>query len=195
MDGEGAAVLDGRDLPGRIHVVGTSGAGKTTLAMQLAAELRVAHVQLDALYWGRDWSRPDLVDFRDRVTRIVSSGQWVVDGSHRAAMGAVFDRAELIVWLDYPITTILKRMLRRTFRRLRHRETLFSGNRETLGRVLSRRSPVLWTIRSHAALRTTISELYATHAGLRMVRLRSPEETARWLQQVSRHPPPPPHIW
>ena len=38
----------------RILVVGTSGAGKSRLAGQLAAALGVPHVELDALYWGPD---------------------------------------------------------------------------------------------------------------------------------------------
>jgi tRNA A37 N6-isopentenylltransferase MiaA len=52
-------------------VVGTSGAGKTTLALELAAILNVPHIELDALHWGREWSvRPD---FAERVVAAVAA--------------------------------------------------------------------------------------------------------------------------
>ena len=35
----------------RVLIVGTTGAGKTTLAHVLAAKLDAEHIELDALYW------------------------------------------------------------------------------------------------------------------------------------------------
>ena len=35
----------------RIVVVGTSGAGKTTLARRIAALLKLPHIELDAINW------------------------------------------------------------------------------------------------------------------------------------------------
>ena len=39
----------------RIAAVGTSGAGKTTMAKALAADLALPRVELDALNWEADW--------------------------------------------------------------------------------------------------------------------------------------------
>jgi adenylate kinase family enzyme len=38
-------------------VAGTSSSGKTTLARALAEKLDYAHIELDALHWGRGGSR------------------------------------------------------------------------------------------------------------------------------------------
>lgn len=40
----------------RIIVIGTSGAGKTTLAGRIAARLGIEHVEIDALYHGPGWT-------------------------------------------------------------------------------------------------------------------------------------------
>ncbi|MPZ15785.1 MAG: hypothetical protein GEU73_15410 [Chloroflexi bacterium] len=46
----------------RVVVVGTSCAGKTTLARRLARILASEHVELDSLYWGPEWTpRPDFI--------------------------------------------------------------------------------------------------------------------------------------
>jgi dephospho-CoA kinase len=55
----------------RIAAVGTSGAGKTTMAKALAADLALPRVELDALNWEADWrdlsqTNPD--EFARRVT-------------------------------------------------------------------------------------------------------------------------------
>ena len=39
----------------RIVVVGTSGAGKTTLARRIAALLMLPHIELDAINWQPGW--------------------------------------------------------------------------------------------------------------------------------------------
>jgi adenylate kinase family enzyme len=39
----------------RIVVVGTSGAGKTTLARRIADRLQLPHIELDAINWQSEW--------------------------------------------------------------------------------------------------------------------------------------------
>lgn len=50
----------------RIIVIGTSGAGKTTLAGRISARLGIDHIEIDALYHGPGWTpRPEfLADVR-----------------------------------------------------------------------------------------------------------------------------------
>jgi predicted kinase len=60
----------------RIVVVGTAGAGKTTLARKIAALLGVPHIELDAINWQlgwRDLTRHDPEEFVRRVAGAIGA--------------------------------------------------------------------------------------------------------------------------
>ena len=66
----------------RISVVGSTGTGKTTVAREISIRLTLPHIELDALYWGNNWTGvPDDV-FRTRVTDAIRAERWVVDGNY-----------------------------------------------------------------------------------------------------------------
>ena len=97
----------------RILVLGRTGSGKTTLARELAAELGVPHIELDALYFGPQFSTAPLSVLRERVCAAVSADRWVTDGNKSAVRDLVWPRADTIVWLDYPLVVSLWRLGRR----------------------------------------------------------------------------------
>jgi hypothetical protein len=96
----------------------------------------------------------------------------------------VWRRAELLVWLDYPLPLVLWRLLRRTLRRALTREVLWNGNRERLvANFASRDSLFLWAIQTDAKRRREYTrEVQAPeHQHLTVVRLGGPRATATWL--------------
>ena len=118
--------------------------------------------------------------FRARVAEAISVDGWVVDGNYNGKLrGLVLEHADLIVWLDPPLRTILWRIFRRTLRRIRTRDELWSGNRETWRNAFfSRDSLVLWAIKTHRRFRRRAP---ANLAGRSAVRLRSPAEIDAWF--------------
>jgi len=173
-----------REVGSRINVVGTCGAGKTTVARALAERLGFVDVELDALSWGPDWTmRPDDV-FRAEVATAAAGDQWVVDGNYSKTRDIVWARADTVVWLDYSFPCVFMRLARRTARRAFTREELWHGNRESLRMsLLSRESILLWAIKTHRRRHREYSELLARpeNKHLVVVRLRCPRETTRWL--------------
>ena len=97
----------------RIVVVGRTGSGKTTFARELAAALRVPHVELDSLYFGPEFSTAPLDVLRERTAAAIAGERWVTDGNKRAVRDLVWPRADTIVWLDYPVWVSLRRLARR----------------------------------------------------------------------------------
>lgn len=169
----------------RVHVVGCTGSGKTTLARRLATRLEVPHVELDALFWGPDWTPVPLDIFRSRVTEALQGEGWTVDGNYSRVRDLVWERADTVVWLDYSFPVVMGRLLWRTLRRVVTREQLWNENREDVGNTLfSRDSILLFAITSYGRRKRTYTRLFEDSSCdyLNFVRLRSPAHTRRWLE-------------
>src|SRR5207244_2266288 len=103
--------------PRRIVVVGTSCSGKSTLARSIAGVLAVKYVELDFLFWEENWRKSDSTVFRTRVSQAVEGDGWVVDGNYSAIRDLIWSRAQIVVWLDYPLAKILLRFFKRSLGR------------------------------------------------------------------------------
>ena len=171
----------------RIVVLGTAGAGKTTLAQRLALRFDLPHIELDALHWDRDWQMAPLEVFRARVAQAIKGDGWVVDGNYGKVRDLVWGRAETLVWLDYSLGLILWRLIKRGLARSLTQEELWNGNRETLrGQFLSRDSLFLWALKSYNRRRRQYPQLLnqAEYRHLHLIRLPNPSQTERWLEAL-----------
>jgi adenylate kinase family enzyme len=170
----------------RVVVLSTaSGNGKTTVGRALAQRLAVPFLELDAFHHGPNWTEATAEELRARVEPIVATGAWVIDGAYRGKLGdLVLERADVVVWLDLPIRVWLPRLLRRTARRLIHREELWNGNRERLRDVLYPPHSVVYFALRHQRdrRRRYPSEL----ARFPVLRLRSQQEVDRFLRNAGR---------
>ncbi len=171
----------------RIVVVGVTGSGKTTLAQQLAARQRLPHVELDALHWDAHWTPAPPAVFRRRVDQALGGERWVVDGNYHVVRDIVWQRADTLIWLDYPLPLILWRLWCRTVRRTASRVELWNGNRETWrGAFFSRDSLFIWALKTHQRRQREYPELFASpeYAHLAIARFGSPRATQQWLSNL-----------
>ncbi len=176
----------------RIAVVGVTGSGKTTFAAALAAALDLTHVELDALHWEPHWVPADLAVFRDRMAHALSGDRWVADGNYSKVRDLVWGRADTVIWLDDSFPLVFARLVRRTLVRVQTGEELWNGNREHWrDQFLSRDSLFLWAMESYPKHRRTYPALLASppYRHLRLVRLRSPRQAQRWLDEVAGRAP------
>ena len=169
----------------RINVVGTTCTGKTTVARRLSKVLRIPHVEMDALFWGPNWTPAPVDILAQRVTEATSPDRWILDGNYSVVRGLIWPKATGIVWLDYPLTVVLPRLLSRTVRRAFFKEELWNGNRERFrAQFMSRDSLFLWALRTHRRRRKQTGALLQQpeYAHLEVFHLRSSKQTNRWLQ-------------
>jgi adenylate kinase family enzyme len=169
----------------RILVVGTTGSGKTTVAAALARARGLPHIELDALHWEPNWREAETIVFQERVRAALDAAPagWVVDGNYLSKVEWITSAAaDTLVFLDLPLPLIIARIVRRTLRRWRTRQELWSGNREHLRMLVTRDSLVLWAVRTHRRNRRRFLERI-DGAGSRLVavRLRSPRAVRRFL--------------
>ena len=169
----------------RVVVFGTTGSGKSRLAEQLSQRTGLRVIELDRLYWGRDWQPAPLELFRHRVEREIRDGGWIVVGIYGQVRDLTWKAADTLVWLDLPFPLVFWRLLRRTIWRLITREDLWgTGNRESLVRTFfTRQSILLWAIRTHRRNR----ERFTLECGFlakdkKVVRLQSPREVERFVR-------------
>jgi len=173
----------------RVSIVGSTGTGKTTYARQLAAILGVPHVELDALAWGPRWTLADAETMQARVRESIAGDAWVVDGNYggRGARQLIWAKADTIVWLDFSLAVIYRRLWQRTTARIRDRAELWpgTGNRETIrGAFFSRESMFVWALRTYWRRKRGYTELFASpdYPHARKLRFRRPAEADAFLE-------------
>jgi adenylate kinase family enzyme len=168
-------------------VLGTSGAGKSTVAAALATLYEVSHVDLDDLATGPNWSNVPDDEFRARVRAVLDTPGWVIDGDFQRKLGdLVLSRAEIAIWLDLPLRTSLVRMSRRTFHLIRNQVEL--GHRNRLTWNLGLLGWLLHEIRSHLRRRIKMNARLAGQQHLSVVRLRTQRQVDSWLTHQQRQP-------
>ncbi len=182
--------MSGRDEgPRRFVIVGDTGSGKSTLAAAIARRLKLRHIELDALHWGPDWTPNPADEFRDAVSEALAIDDgWVVDGNYSAIRNVVWPESQVLVWLDYPFLTSFRQLFGRTTRRVFRGTELWSGNHERfLTQLFTRDSIFCWLISTHRRYRREYVELVGSGAveHLQVVRLGSPTETRRWLEDMA----------
>jgi adenylate kinase family enzyme len=168
----------------RVVVFGTTGSGKSWLAAKLAARHRLRLIELDGLYWGRDWEPAPLELFRYRVENETRDSDWIVVGIYGQVRDLTWGAADTLIWLDLPFPLVFWRLFWRTIRRAVTRENLWAtGNTESLVRTFfTRQSILLWAIRTHRKNRRRFLRDTADWGkDKKVVRLTSAREVERFL--------------
>ncbi len=73
------------NIPNKIHIIGSVGSGKTTLARNLSRKYNIPYYELDNVVWKRhkseDIRRSD--EERDEyLDNIIRSDRWIIEGAH-----------------------------------------------------------------------------------------------------------------
>jgi adenylate kinase family enzyme len=150
--------------------------------------LGLPRTELDALWWDPDWTEAGADEFQRRVAPVVAQDRWVLDGNYFSvgAGALIWPLADTIVWLDLPRWIAVPRVLRRSLVRGVRRTELWSGNRESVLRVLRPDSIVrfAWTAwpKYGERYRSLVNDPQFAH--LTWVHLTSPSDVRRWLAVV-----------
>ncbi len=116
----------------RIQVVGPSGAGKSTLAQVLAERLGLPFVELDGLFWQPNWTETPDEEFAAALCTAGAEAGWVMVGNYfRHTSWQLWENLDTVIWLDFPLRTVLPRIVRRSWRRYRSNELLWRTNTQS----------------------------------------------------------------
>lgn len=178
----------------RIHVIGNSCSGKSTLAANLSELLTLPLVELDALNWQPNWvdsTQKDPELFKQKIQQATAGNTWILAGSYeRFVRPLTWARLDTIIWLDLPLPVLLKRVLKRSWRRWRTQELLWGTNRERFWpqlQIWNKEKSLIWWISSqHQRKRRHMltSMLNPEFQHIRFIRLTSEQEVAAFKQQL-----------
>lgn len=105
-----------KSIPKKIHIIGSVGSGKTTLAKTLALKLNIPFYELDNVVWKRlksgDLRRSD-VERDEYLNTIIRSDAWIIEGVHHKWVSESFQNAELIILLDTSYSKRTYRIIKR----------------------------------------------------------------------------------
>lgn len=104
----------------KIHIIGSVGSGKTTLAKEMSLKLEIPFFELDNVVWERQKSgdiRRTEQERDEYLRQILQSESWIIEGVHNEDwVSDSFHHADLIIFLDtqYSIRTwrIIKRFIK-----------------------------------------------------------------------------------
>ena len=99
----------------RISIVGGSGSGKSTLCNILSKELGLPAIHLDAINYEPNWVEIDKTERNNIILSKAQDDKWVIDGNYNKTLKERFDKADLIIWLDYSTLKQLHGILKRYF--------------------------------------------------------------------------------
>ena len=100
----------------RVLVIGSGGAGKSTLAARLSQRLGLPLIGLDAQYWKAGWVPTAATEWAEHVRELAFRDAWVMDGNYGGTLDLRLARSDTVVFLDLPRLLCLWRIVSRALR-------------------------------------------------------------------------------
>jgi adenylate kinase family enzyme len=163
----------------KILIVGSGGAGKSTLALRLGARTGLPVIHLDRHFWKPGWQQPELSEWRAEVASLITAPAWIMDGNFGDTMLARVQACDMIVFLDLPRWVCMARVVMRAVRyRGKRRPDLPDGCPEQLdGEFLL----WLWNFPKNSRPRI-LEKLAAGGSGKTVLRFTSQRQVDEWLR-------------
>jgi adenylate kinase family enzyme len=163
----------------RVLIIGPCGAGKSTLATALGARLGLPVHHMDQLNWRAGWVESSKDDIRARLALIIAQDRWLIDGNYGGTLAPRLDRADTVIYLDFPIRLCVARLLRRIWTyRGRSRPDMTEGCPERFDLMF-----LIYVLRWNSGPRPRTEAKLAGHEG-KVVRLPDPAALGRWMDSL-----------
>ena len=97
----------------RILIIGSGGAGKSTLARRLGEKMGIEVVHLDKLFWKPGWVPTAKDEWRGIVRQALENDSWIIDGNFGGTLEMRVRACDTIIFLDLPRYICIYRILKR----------------------------------------------------------------------------------
>ena len=167
----------------RILIIGSGGAGKSTLARRLGDATGIEVIHLDKLHWKPNWTSPPKDEWRETVKAQLKKESWIMDGNFGGTMEMRLIACDTVIYLDFPRTICFYRALKRALKYYNKTcPDMGEGCNERLDLEFLR-----WVWNFPKQDKQKIEEkLKRSAAGKTIIRLRSPRETEDFLRNLGK---------
>jgi adenylate kinase family enzyme len=166
----------------RVLFHGVTGSGKTSAAHAYAIATGVPEFSADDdVGWLPGWEGRAIADQYRIAATIAGQDRWVLDSAYSSWRDIILARAELIVFLDYPRSLSLGRLIRRTIRRIISKDQVCNGNTETLRRALAKDSIIGWHFKTFTRKRKAIEQIRADPSMPPVMSFQRPRDLDTWI--------------
>ena len=100
----------------RVILIGSGGAGKSTLAARLGRATGLPVHHLDAHYCRPGWVPTPEAGWDAKIAELAAGPAWIMDGNYGRTMDQRLAACDTVVFMDLPRTLRLARVLRRWLR-------------------------------------------------------------------------------
>ncbi len=169
----------------KVIIIGSAGAGKSTLAKRLGPLLGLGVFHLDALFWKPGWVQTPRDEWRALQQELLARDSWLIDGNYGSTLELRLAAADTVIFMDFPRWLCLWRVFNRRIQyRGRTRSDMGPGCPEHIDWEFFRwvwrfplveRPEVLWKLDQYARGKT-------------VYHLRSPAEVRRFLAEIEARP-------
>ncbi|HAO65053.1 TPA: hypothetical protein DCQ44_03685 [Candidatus Taylorbacteria bacterium] len=154
----------------KIAIIGISGSGKTTLSRRLAEKTHLPLFHMDRLFWRGNWQAVPEAEYWLQHQELLTNDKWIIEGYVDEKMSDRLQKADQIIYLDYPGIFCAWRLI---LRWLKHRKV---SRPEMTKEALDEFLPKFWWMVLWRGERNDI-ELALKHIDRQKVmRTRSPRE-------------------
>lgn len=164
----------------KILIIGSSGTGKSTLALELGEILNLPVHHLDIYFWKPNWVQNDREQFDAALTEILKKEKWIIDGDYGRTMEWRLRFADTVIFLDYPTRIALYRAFKRriTYRN-KTRPSITKGCNEKIDWEFIK---WIWNFRRNHRQKTL--ELLEKNKHIQVIRFNTPKKLVNWLKNV-----------